>query len=562
LLDVRDLHVEYRGAWSEGVVHAVAGVDLTVDPGRIVALVGESGSGKSSIVRALTGRSAANARITADHVTFAGSDLFQALHRARGPETLLGRRIAVVPQDPTVALDPTMRIGTQLREAYRGTAPFAPEQALSEVRIDDPGLRVRQYPFQLSGGQRQRVLIAMATVNEPELILADEPTSGLDVTVQKSILDELSRLASEKGVGIVLITHDLGVAFERADEVLVMSRGEVVDRGTPRSLQEAPRDPVTREFIRVAPSLAYARTGSETAPRALTGRTGYGSETPRTSSPSAAPTAHDGDAATPRLEVKGVSRTFDTSAGRSTGRLTAVDDVSLRIPAGTTLGIVGGSGSGKTTLARIIAGLETADSGELVHDGEPFIWDSSRRARDLRPKIQFVHQNPYASFDPRYTVGKIVAEGLRNQDRSGPRTRTARGREQLVCEALEDVGLAPELLHRRAELLSGGQRQRVAIARALVLRPETVVLDEPVSALDVTVQDQILQLLRRLQEEHGLTYLFISHDLAVIREISHNVAVLHHGRIVEHEPTHTLFSQPTDPYTRELLDAIPHVRAA
>jgi peptide/nickel transport system ATP-binding protein len=596
VLSVRALHVEYgadRGgavgpavAGGSGAVHAVAGVDLDLLPGHVTALVGESGSGKSSVVAALTGRWAPGARVDAASATFDGQDLFRILRRRHGRESIMGRSIAVVPQDPTVSLDPTMRIGAQLEEAYRigssavgahvptstvgrarsrratraGRASFSATEALAAVGVDRPELRVRQYPFQLSGGQRQRVLIAMATVNSPSVVLADEPTSGLDVTVQKTILDQLGTMVRESRMAVLLVTHDLGVAFERADEVLVMQHGQIVEQGPTGRIRDAPQHPYTRALIAAAPSLAFERVADHDSP----GTSTAGGQV-------------DLPSAEARLALQGVTRRFTTGTGLASQQVTAVDEVSLHVPAGTTLGIVGGSGSGKTTLARIIAGLETADAGDMLYDGRPLQWQ--RASRDLRSKVQFVHQNPYSSFDPRYTVGRIVGEGLRNR---GHRHSSSRGRAdgmpggggprrapddrpgtpmqdrtQRVIRALEDVGLDPDLAGRKADRLSGGQRQRVAIARAIILRPELLVLDEPVSALDVTVQDQILRLLRRLQTEHGLTYVFISHDLAVIREISHQVAVMHGGTLVEYARTDTLFAEPHDPYTRQLLAAIP-----
>lgn len=400
----------------------------------------------------------------------------------------------------------------------------------------------------------------MATVNSPSVVLADEPTSGLDVTVQKTILDQLGAMVRGSRMAVLLVTHDLGVAFERADEVLVMQHGQIVEQGPTQRIRDTPRHPYTRALIAAAPSLAFERVADHDSPGISTARGQV-----------------DVPAAAARLVLEGVSRRFTTGTGRASQQVTAVDEVSLHVPAGTTLGIVGGSGSGKTTLARIIAGLETADAGDVLYDGRPVQWQ--RASRDLRSKVQFVHQDPYSSFDPRYTVGRIVGEGLRNRGHrhsssregsegmsAGDSPRHAPGespgtrmqdRRQRVVHALEDVGLDPGLAGRKADRLSGGQRQRVAIARAIILRPELLVLDEPVSALDVTVQDQILRLLRRLQTEHGLTYVFISHDLAVIREISHQVAVMHGGTLVEYARTDTLFAEPHDPYTRQLLAAIP-----
>lgn len=550
LLTVENLRVSYRT--HGGTVPAVRGVSFTVEPGERLALVGESGSGKSTVASVILGLTPPELHVDSGSVLWNGgagdtghaggdrtghpTDILRA--RERVLRTVRGRRIGYVPQDPTVSLNPVMRIGEQIAEAVL-THRLAPKaearrravEALATVGIDDPELRARQYPHELSGGMRQRVLIAVALVASPSLLIADEPTSALDVTVQKRILDHLDRLTADRGLASLLITHDLGVAVERADRILVLSRGQIVEAGPAGQVLNHPTHPYTRQLISDAPGLNTVRR--------VAGPTGDDRQrTPAVTVPRTPPA----------LELRGIVKDFPSGGGT----FRAVDGVSLRIDRGTTYGLVGESGSGKTTLGRIALRLEQPTDGRVLLDGTDITGITGGDLRRLRTRIQVVQQNPYATLNPRLTVGENIAEPL-----AATRTGNRRQRRELARELLEQVALPAELADRRPAGLSGGQRQRVAIARALTVDPEVVILDEPVSALDVSVQAQILDLLVDLQDRRGLSYLFISHDLAVVRDIAHRVGVIRRGHLLEEGPTLDIFGSPTHPYTRELLDAIP-----
>ncbi|GAA4845625.1 ABC transporter ATP-binding protein [Luteimicrobium xylanilyticum] len=530
LLHVDDLHVTYSGP--RGDVHAVRGVSLDVAPGETVALVGESGSGKSTTAHAVVRLLAPTARITSGHVRFDGTDL--ATVPARRLRAVRGYGIGLVPQDPTVSLNPVTPVGKQVAEvlrihglADRRSAGTRAEEALAQAGLPDGVAHL--YPHELSGGMRQRVLIAVALVARPALLIADEPTSALDVTVQRQILDHLDTLTASTGTGVLLVTHDLGVAADRADRIAVMSQGRIVEVGTPAQVLGAPQNAYTKALIEAAPSLNTRR--SLVVP-----------STEATSSPV--------------LEVRDLVKEFPRPRAAGGGVLRAVDGVSFALERGKTLGIVGESGSGKTTTVRLAVRLADPTSGTVLLDGEDVTRASGERLRALRRRVQLVHQNPYASLDPRLSVERIVTQPLRAfgvGDRASRRARAA--------ELVDHVALPAGTLARRPAELSGGQRQRVAIARALALEPELVVLDEPVSALDVRVQAQVLELLARLQAELGVSYLFISHDLAVVRQIAHDVVVMQDGRVVEKGPTDRVLAEPEHPYTRELLGAIPGTRA-
>ena len=531
LLSIRDLAVQYRTR--RGPVEAVRGVSFDVEAGSVTALVGESGSGKTTVAQTVIGLLATNGAVTAGSIRLAertdGLTDLVGLSERRWRH-LRGRCIALIPQDPGNSLNPVATIGWSVGEALRihGWKDAAKIRArvvdlLERVGIDDPEARARQYPHELSGGMRQRVLIAAALALEPELIIADEPTSALDVTVQRTVLDLLDELRAETGTGILFITHDLAVAADRSDRIVVMRGGTVQEAGGTAEVLTAPTSPYTRTLLADAPSLA--RVVERTAPAAT------------------AP-------APPLVEVAHFTQEF-----RRPGRapFVAVDDVSFTVARGTTHALVGESGSGKTTTGRAVAGFRAPTSGTVrVGDTEVTALASGRARRAFHRTTQLVYQNPYASLDPRQSVADILSEPLRNFQIGTRAERTDR-----VAHHLELVALAPEIAARHPRELSGGQRQRVAIARALIVEPELVVLDEAVSALDVTVQAQILRLLARLQEELGLTYVFISHDLAVVRQISDTVSVLQRGRQVEHGAAQAVFDNPQHAYTRELLAAIP-----
>lgn len=505
LLRISDLAVSYRG------VPAVRDVGFDVGEGEVVAVVGESGSGKSTTAHAAIGLLPRGGRVDGGSITFDGRDLLSL--STRQWRSVRGREIALVPQDPAVSLNPVHRIGDQVAEvlkihglADRRSASREAISLLERAGVPQPSLRARQYPHQLSGGLRQRVLIASALAGRPKLIIADEPTSALDVTVQRRILDHLTSLALETGTAILLITHDLGVAADRASRIVVLSQGSVVEEGP--SVVSAPTHPYTRKLIAAAPSL---------------------SSTLRSPAP----------LAEPLVSVRDLAKSFDG--------IRAVDGVSFDIPRGQTLALVGESGSGKSTTARLLLRLETPSSGSVSFDGQDITSLGGEELRRLRRRMQIVYQNPYASLNPKFSIEDVVAEPLRAFGL--PRTR--------VPSLLDQVALPASVARRKPAELSGGQRQRVAIARALALRPDLVVCDEPVSALDVSVQAQILALLAELQSSLGLSYLFISHDLAVVRQLADQVGVMREGKLVELGPAAQVLEEPRAEYTKELLAAIP-----
>ena len=527
LVEIRGLEVGYRRR--RRVAPAVRGVDLDIAAGEVVSLVGESGSGKTTIGTALLGLLPSNARITGGTIRVDGLEVTSASERElRG---LRGTVVGLVPQDPMVGLNPTMRIGAQVAGPIKLRGVRGPQvdvevvEFLEQAGVDDPVLRARQYPHQLSGGLRQRVLIAIALAGRPRLIVADEPTSALDVTVQRRILDHLEGLVRGTGTALLIITHDLAVAADRSDRVVVLAGGRVVEQGSPREILVDPAEDYTRRLIAAAPGLAH---GGRIVPR----------------HPASAPSG------SPVLRLDAVGRTYTLPAGR--GDFTALDSVSLRVHPGRTHALVGESGSGKTTALRLALGLERPSAGRVMLGDTDLTGLGWRQTRPLRRRIQLVHQNPFASLDPRFTVGQSIVEPLVSFGIGDRRSRAARARE-----LVDQVALPASYLERLPAELSGGQRQRVAIARALAPAPETVLLDEPVSALDVSVQEQILSLLVRLQEQFGLSYLFVSHDLAVVAQVAHTVTVLRRGRVVEEGAVADVFTNPQAEYTRELIAAIP-----
>lgn len=523
VLQLADLRVGYEvdGTTSD-VVH---GVSLSVSPGEVVALVGESGSGKTTTGQSVIGLLPGNGRITGGRVLLHGEDITDWSDRRM--DAVRGARVGLVPQDPHHALDPVRRVGDSLAEVLkvhgardRRAVRARVRELLERVGLPDPELRARQYPHELSGGMKQRVLIAAAIALGPDLIIADEATSALDVTVQRSILDLIDELRATEGLAVLLITHDLGVALERADRVVVMQGGQVQEEGSTAQVFARPEADYTRRL------LADSLPGDDVAAAPVTG------------------------SSEPVIEVAGLVQEFRLPGRREPFR--AVDDVSFTVPRGSTHALVGESGSGKTTIARAVLGFRRPTAGRVLVDGVDVGTARRGELRALRQRLQLVYQNPFGSLDPRQRVGAIIAEPLLNFGRVD-RTR----RQEVVAELLDAVALPADAARRRPSELSGGQRQRVAIARALVLEPEVLVLDEATSALDVTVQAQILRLLQRLQVERGLTYLVISHDLAVVRRIAHGVTVLSRGRVVESGPTAQVLGSPRQPYTRALVDAIP-----
>ncbi|HVY77316.1 MAG TPA: ABC transporter ATP-binding protein [Solirubrobacterales bacterium] len=530
LLTVRDLRVAF--ATQSGRVRAVDGVSFELAPGEVLAIVGESGSGKSVTAQTVLGlTSSANAEIGGS-IELDGQELLGASEREL--QRVRGDRVGMVFQDPMTSLNPVYRVGAQIVEAIRAhrgevDRAAARERAvelLGSVGIPDPERRVDSYPHEFSGGMRQRAMIAMALALDPEVLIADEPTTALDVTVQAQILALLGRLNRERGLATILITHDLGVVAEVADRVLVMHEGKIVERGELERIFYSPSDPYTRRLLDAVVRL-------DTAPPLR----------PRRESE-------------PLLEVAGLVKHFPLRRGllfeREVDRVRAVDGVSFSLRQGETLGLVGESGSGKSTLARTILGLLAPSAGSVRFEGREIAGLSRRQMRPLRRQMQMIFQDPYASLNPRKRVGQIVGEPLRRQGE-------ARGAElrRAVEELLERVGLSAEHYDRFPHEFSGGQRQRIGIARALALRPKLIVADEPVSALDVSIRAQILDLLSELQDEFGLTYVFVAHDIGVVRHVSDRIAVMHQGKIVEEGPADVVCERPRDPYTRRLLAAVP-----
>jgi microcin C transport system ATP-binding protein len=524
LVSVEDLSVDFHSGGK--ITHAVKQISFDIGKAETVALVGESGSGKTvtalSILRLLPYPAALH---PSGIISFKGEDLM-----ALAPDALRhmrGNQISMIFQEPMTSLNPLHTIEQQIGEVlkiHRGLSDRATRERvldlLDKVGIEDPKGRLDSYPHQLSGGQRQRVMIAMALANEPDLLIADEPTTALDVTIQAQILDLLLKLKSEFNMAMLLITHDLGIVRKMADRVCVMTNGEIVERGTTRDIFASPQHPYTKHLLASEPK------GSPPAANAK------------------APVI---------LEAKDLRVWFPIKRGfmrRVVGHIKAVDGIDLAVKEGQTLGVVGESGSGKTTLGLALLRLVSSE-GPIVYLGNRIDGYDSKRMRPLRRDMQIVFQDPYGSLSPRLSVGQIIEEGLLIQKPSMDRTE----RRARVSRALKEVGLDPASQDRYPHEFSGGQRQRIAIARALVLEPKFLILDEPTSALDVSVQAQIVDLLRDLQKRYKLAYLFISHDLKVVRALANAIIVLRHGKVVEQGPARTVFAKPKTDYTKALLAA-------
>jgi peptide/nickel transport system ATP-binding protein len=523
LLEIEDLAVAYKvGDHDQRVVH---GVSFNVQPGEVVALVGESGSGKTTTAQAVLGLLAGNGRIERGAIRLNGTDI--AHWSQKRLDAVRGAVVSLIPQDPGSSLNPVRTIGSQLAEVMqihkrgdRKTIETRVLDLLTRVGLTPAEMRARQYPHELSGGMKQRVLIAIAVALNPALIVADEPTSALDVTVQRRILDLIDELRRENGTAVLLVTHDLGVAADRADRLVVLQGGRIQEQGPVREVLASPSSAYTRRLLSDAPSLAKPRP-----------------ERRASAEPDLA------------IVVEGLTQDFPVSGGAP---FRALDGVSFTVQRGTTHAIVGESGSGKTTAVRSVVGFLKPTAGRILVDGVDLTTLKGEALRRFRKHIQLVYQNPYGSLDPKQTVLRIIEEPLLNFE---PIPTADRARK--VRDMMRRVGLPESFLERHPRALSGGQRQRVAIARALVLDPRVLVLDEAVSALDVTVQAQILALLDELQKALGLTYLFVSHDLAVVQQISDTVSVMHKGRQVDGGPIERVFVRPDSSYTRELIDAIP-----
>ncbi|SEP10455.1 microcin C transport system ATP-binding protein [Salinihabitans flavidus] len=523
ILEVKDLRVAFR---QDGhLIEAVKGVSFSLDRGETVAIVGESGSGKSVTALSTVSLLGSSAEVSGS-VTYDGDQMIGA------PEARLrkvrGNDISFIFQEPMTSLNPLHTLEKQLAESLALHQGLVGDKArarilhlLERVGIRDAESRLGAYPHQLSGGQRQRVMIAMALANKPDILIADEPTTALDVTIQAQILELLAELKDREGMGLLFITHDLGLVRQIADRVCVMKDGEIVESGAVSEIFANPQHPYTRKLLS-----ARSAGGPDPVP----------------------------ESAAEVVRTEGLRVWFPILKGflrRTVGHVKAVNDANISVRAGETLGIVGESGSGKTTLALGLMRLISSE-GEIVFDGEDVRKWSTKRLRALRKDMQIVFQDPFGSLSPRMSCMQIIAEGLGVHGNPGGRdVRT------LVAEVMEEVGLTPATMDRYPHEFSGGQRQRIAIARAMILRPKLVVLDEPTSALDMTVQVQIVDLLRNLQRKYGLAYLFISHDLHVVRAMSHKIIVMKAGDVVEAGEAQSLFSNPRSDYTRELLAAVP-----
>ncbi|MBY3517202.1 ABC transporter ATP-binding protein [Rhizobium laguerreae] len=526
IIDARNVAVNFKV--EDGMVEAVKDVSFQLYRGETIAIVGESGSGKSVTARTVMGLLSKRAVVSEKStVAYDGSNILKFSERAR--RKLRGDRISMIFQEPMSSLNPIYTIGSQIVEAIRVHRRISKRDAqkralelLEHVQIPDPAARLMQYPHQLSGGQRQRVMIAMALANDPDVLIADEPTTALDVTVQAQILNLIRNLQKELGMAVILITHDLTVVRQFSDYVYVMQYGEVREHNTTEALFANPQDAYTKHLL-----------ASE--PRGLANPLPEGSDV--------------------ILDAKGVRVSFMMRHGTflkpAMRELVAVDSLDLTLRRHETLGLVGESGSGKTTFGQAILRLNTPDSGEIRFDNQPIHGLSRSEMRPLRARMQVVFQDPFSSLNPRMTIGQIIEEGL-VVNRLGA---TKAERQDRVREALIATGMPGNILSRFPHEFSGGQRQRIAIARAIALEPEFILLDEPTSALDLSVQAQIIELLRKLQDERGLSYLFISHDLKVVRALCHRVIVMQHGKIVEEGPVDEVLSHPKTAYTERLVKA-------
>jgi len=552
LLEIRDLDIGFRLERKAEPFRAVKGISFDIPANSTVALVGESGSGKSVSAMSIIGLLPENAVISpASRVMYGGRDLLKAPMGEL--QAIRGKDISVIFQEPMTSLNPVFTVGEQIAEVLRLHMGMGMRQAsaravelLGEVGIPNPQLRVNSYPHEMSGGQQQRVMIAMAIACEPKLLIADEPTTALDVTIQKQILDLIAKLQASHHMSVLFITHDLGVVGDIADHVVVMQNGEIQEQGPVKAIFENPQHPYTKALLACRPRL-------DRRPRRLPviddfmkgdGQPRHLEERLRGTSP-ADPII---------LEVKALNKTFTLKEGLFGKRLIpAVKDVSFQLPRGKTLGLVGESGSGKTTVGLTLMRLHEATSGEVLFEGKDLLALSEREMMAYRRRIQIIFQNPYASLNPRMTVGQILVEPMTIHS-IGADTRS---RIEMALTLLRRVGLPEASFYKYPHEFSGGQRQRIAIARCLTMKPDVLICDESVSALDVSVQAQVLNLLQDLQDEFGLSYIFISHDLAVVKYISDRVMVMNEGVIVEMADSDEIYRSPREEYTRKLLSSIP-----
>lgn len=555
LLEMKDVHISFTT--STGVVEAVRGVNMSIYPGQSVAIVGESGSGKSTTAMSILGLLPGTGKVTGGQILFEGEDITH--YNNKQFESLRGDKIGLVPQDPMSNLNPVWSIGTQVEESLNANHVVEGSkrhervvELLEEAGLPDAERRAKQYPHEFSGGMRQRALIAIGLAARPKLLIADEPTSALDVTVQKTILDHLQHLTEELGNAVLFITHDLGLAAERAEHLIVMHRGRIVESGPSREILRSPQHPYTRRLVDAAPSLASSRirAAKEAGVEAKELKSG---EAIGAAVKQGTATADSASAQAPVISVRNLTKEFDIRGQRGGKKLLkAVDDVSFDIRRGTTLALVGESGSGKSTVANMVLGLLEPTSGTIEFEGHDTSTLSKQELFKLRRKMQVVFQNPYGSLDPMYSIYKCIEEPMALHKVGSRKEREAR-----VAELLDMVSMPRSAMRRYPNELSGGQRQRIAIARALALRPEVIVLDEAVSALDVLVQNQIIQLLAELQSELSLSYLFITHDLAVVRQTADDVVVMKKGQAVEQGTADDIFENAQQEYTRNLINSVP-----
>ena len=542
LLEMKGVKIAFSS--STGIVEAVRGVDMTIYPGQSVAIVGESGSGKSTTAMSILGLLPGNGKVTDGQIVFDGEDITKFSNKDY--ERIRGSHIGLVPQDPMSNLNPVWRIGTQIEESLKANHVVEGSkrkervvQVLEEAGLPDAGARAKQYPHEFSGGMRQRALIGIGLAARPKLLIADEPTSALDVTVQKQILDHLESLTKELGNAVLFITHDLGLAAERAEHLIVMHRGRIVESGPSRKILQNPQHPYTKRLVTAAPSLASSRIRAAREAGIESSELIAG-----------AAEEHSDEAV---ISVRNLTKEFNVRDSRGKKQqFKAVDNVSFDLRRGSTLALVGESGSGKSTVANMVLNLLEPTSGSIFYEGTDTSKLNSKELFQLRRKMQVVFQNPDGSLDPVYSIFKCIEEPLRLHKIGDRKAREAR-----VAELLDMVAMPRSAMRRYPDELSGGQRQRIAIARALALNPEVIVLDEAVSALDVLVQNQIIQLMAELQRDLNLSYLFITHDLAVVRQTADDVVVMQKGAVVEQGTTDEIFDNPSQEYTRNLINSVP-----
>jgi peptide/nickel transport system ATP-binding protein len=552
LLEIRDLRVAFQINRKSEPFEAVKGISFDIPTNTTVALVGESGSGKSVSAMSILGLLPDNAIVpAASSVLYGGRDLLKS--SMQDLQSIRGKDISVIFQEPMTSLNPVFTVGEQIAEVLRLHMGMSPRAAaartvelLNEVGIPNPQLRVNSFPHEMSGGQQQRVMIAMAIACEPKLLIADEPTTALDVTIQKQILDLIAKLQASHHMSVLFITHDLGVVGDIADSVVVMQSGEIREQGPVKAIFESPQHPYTKALLACRPRLDRRPVRLPVIDDFMRGdgHPHHLEERKRGTAPS--------DPII--LEVKNLNKVFSLKEGFFGKRLIpAVKNVSFSLPKGKTLGLVGESGSGKTTVGLTLMRLHDATSGEVLFEGKDLLRLSEKEMMAYRRRIQIIFQNPYASLNPRMTVGHILVEPMKIHSIG----KDDRDRVDMAFQLLKRVGLSEQSFYKYPHEFSGGQRQRIAIARCLTMKPDVLICDESVSALDVSVQAQVLNLLQDLQDEFGLSYIFISHDLAVVKYISDRVMVMNEGVLIEMADSDEIYRNPREEYTRKLLSSIP-----